>query len=170
MRKPRSLDSIIEELHPAQQAGLDVAGEGAAPVAPPPSTSDLIRHMGDSDNVGITFVAEPDPGEVWSLGDDRLMQGADITIRPSDFHKMRAGYACLRCLEPQDESFPLACSMCGYSMRELQIRDIAVEFSGTKHLGPSKPVSDYVDALDEEAEKKKFAKRIYEGGSIRRKR
>jgi len=159
-------------MHPAQKAGLVVGGEEV--VSSPPSsggqqsTSDAIKHMADVDTNGVRFVAEPDNSEIWSLGDDRRFGGVDVTLRPEDFRKMQSGYMCLRCYEPQEESFPLQCPLCGYAMQERQIRDVAVEFTGTKHLGPSKPISDYVDELDEAAARKRFAKKIYEGGSVQK--
>lgn len=165
MPKKYDIDQIVDELHPAQQAGLTVEGEelgGSSSAAK--STAEMIAHMG-KESYGAGFVAEPDASEVWSFGDDRLFGGLDITYKPEDVLRMKAGYLCLRCHEPQLESFPLACDLCGYSMRELQIRDLAVEMTGNKHLGPSKPISDYLDELDELALKKKFAKKMSGGAS-----
>lgn len=162
--KKVDIDRIVDELHPAQQAGLTVAGEELGSSSAPKSTAEMIAHMG-RESYGVTFVAEPDPTEVWSFGDDRLFGGVDVTYKKEDVLRMQAGYLCLRCMEPQDESFPLACDLCGYSMREFQIRDLAVEMKGGKHLGPSAPISDYLDALDEEYLKNKFAKKMAGGAS-----
>lgn len=165
--QPRKLDAIIAEMHPAQRAGLEVDGE---PVEGSSSTqrttAGLIDHMGRSDNEGT--VMEEDRSEIWSLGDDRVFGGVDITYTPEIFRRLQAGLRCLRCQEPQDHSFPLNCDFCGYEMREKQIRDLALETKGTKHLGPSQPISEYIDRLDEEAERKRFEKKIIEGGSYRR--
>lgn len=166
----RSLESVLAEVHPSQLAGIEVGGEPVTgsplPDRPVQTTSQAIAHM----QTGEGVVLEPDSTEMWTFGDDRLLGGVDVTISPEWMRQMQAGYRCLRCWEPQDESFPLHCSLCQYEMKELQIRDIAIEVQGTKHLGPSKPVDDYVAELNLEAEKKKFARKIHEGGSVRRRR
>ena len=171
----RSMDKIIEEMHPSQRAGLTINGEDVEqqPASSPTTTSDLIRHMGQDDAGGKTgrgpavkFVAEDDPSEFWSLGDDRVVGGADVTVTPELFKGMQEGYYCMRCYEgPQDVSFPEQCDMCGYAMKDLQIRDIALEFKGEKHLGPSAPITEFMDQAEEEYLKRQFAKKIAEGKS-----
>jgi len=165
---PKNLDSIIEGLHPAQQEGLSIEGEDIASSPSGPTSSDLIGHMKGKDTgrlPAIRFVAEADPSEIWSLGDDRIVGGVDVTVTPEMSKAIQAGYICLRCNEPHDEPFPIACSLCGYSMKEFQVRDYALEFKGDKHLGPSKPISEYLDEMEVEAEKKRFLKKIAGGAS-----
>jgi hypothetical protein len=171
-RGARKIDSIIEEMHPAQREGLTIGGESVgSPTAPAPTTSDLIGHMGKDSGgrVGrlpaIKFVAEDDPSEFWSLGDERLVAGADVTYTPEAFRAIQAGMICLRCMEPQEGEFPLLCSLCGYAMKELQIRDLNLEFKGEKHLGPSKPITAFMDEAEERYQKEKFARKIAEGKS-----
>jgi hypothetical protein len=168
----RDLDKIIEGLHPKQQAGLSIEGEDIAPSPDMPDPSQAIAHMKGEDErrPRVRFVAEPDPSEIWSLGDDRLVGGVDITYTPDTIREMQSGYKCIRCMEPQDEAFPLNCSLCGYEMRDSQIRDMSLEFKGEKHLGPSRPITEYLDELDARHEKAKFAKKIAEGGYIKRRR
>lgn len=167
--KPRKLDKIIEELHPKQRDGLTIDGEDVGNMPTPPTTSQLIGHLGHEDKGGripkIRFVAEEDPTEVWSLGDDRVMGGMDVTVTPELRNAMQAGYVCMRCYEPQDDHFPEQCALCGYGMRSFQIRDMALEFKGDKHLGPSEPISAHLDRLEEEHLKKKFEKQIAGGKS-----
>jgi hypothetical protein len=170
----RKIDSILEEMHPAQRDGMTIDGEdvGTQP-ASSPTTSDLIGHMAKDSGgkVGripsIKFVAENDPQEYWSLGDDRLVAGADVTYTPETFKAMQAGLICMRCMEPQYVEFPETCCMefCGYPIKELQIRDLALEFKGEKHLGPSKPITEFMDEAEEKYLKKKFEDKIAAGKS-----
>lgn len=166
----RKLESVIDELHPAQRAGLEINGEA---VGDSPSssvtTSDLIAHMKDADvergNTAAKFVAEDDPSEYWSLGDDRVVAGADVTFTKATMQAIETGHTCLRCMEFHDVAFPVACSLCGYSMQELQLRDVALEIKGFKHLGPSEPISHYMEEQQEEMLRRKFANKLKTGGS-----
>ncbi len=165
----RKIEEIIEGLSPKQRDGLTVGGEDVGTMPTPPTTSQLIGHMKDKPMQGrvpvATFVAENDPSEYWNLGDERVVGGADVTYTKEVIDAMKAGMICLRCGEAQEHSFPLGCELCGYSMKELQIRDMALEIKGEKHLGPSEPISAHIDRLDEEALKLKFAKKIQGGKS-----
>lgn len=171
--RARKMTKIIEEMHPKQRDGLTVAGEdvGNQP-APSPTTADLIHHM-SSEGIGkvgrmpaVQFVAEDDPNEFWSMGDDRIVAGADVTMKPDMVAAIQTGHLCMRCLEPHpSDPFPLACTLCGYSMKELQIRDFALEFKGDKHLGPSQPIEERMAEMEAEYEKEKFRQRIAQGKS-----
>lgn len=169
----RSIDKILDELHPSQRAGMSIDGEDVETKSTSsPTTSQLISHMGKDEAGGhvgrvpaVKFVAEDDPSEFWSLGDERVVAGADVTYTKETYNAMLSGRICMRCQEPQDEDFPVECDLCGYSMKELQIRDLALEFKGEKHLGPSQPVSEFMDQAEEEYLKRKFAQKIAEGKS-----
>lgn len=157
-------------LHPAQMAGLTVGDEEDTPVA---LKSADVSHMADDAPLSggrvpvARFVAESNPGEVWTDGQtDRLQMGVDKTFTRETIQAMQAGYICIRCLEPQEAAFPPQCDLCGYTMRERQIVDLSVEFAGEKHIGPSKALDDYLDELDAEAERKNFQRRI-DGGASR---
>ena len=43
--------------------------------------------------------------------------------------------------------------------------DFAMEFEGEVHVGPNKPISEYLLEQDLEREKRKHAKKLKEGGS-----
>lgn len=173
IRKSRSIDSIISEMSPKQVAGLEIGGEAVdsaySPDAKQKDASDLIRHMADAEfgrgSQGVRFVAEDDPEEFWSMGDDRIVGGADKTFTQSAVQAMQAGFICIRCHEVHDEAFPIACSLCGYSMKELQVRDFALEFQGGKHLGPSKPISEHMEEMQERLLKDRFERKIKAGAS-----
>lgn len=149
-------------------AGVTV-GDDLGAATPLPTAQ--LQHMRDDDPYGgrvpvARFVAEHDASEVWTDGvTDRMLAGVNKTFTAETINAMKAGYICIRCLEPQGESFPLCCSLCGYAMRDRQIRDFSLEFEGEKHLGPSRPISEYIDELDAAAEKRKFDKKIESGGS-----
>lgn len=170
----RKMDSIIEEMHPKQRDGLTIAGEDVGNMpAPSPTTASIIGHLG-KEGIGrvgrlpaVQFVAEDDPSEFWSMGDERVVAGADVTFTPDTFAAIQSGMICLRCLEPQYSAFPELCCMewCGYPIRDLQIRDLALEFKGQKHLGPSKPITEFMDEAEERYQKEKFARKIAEGKS-----
>lgn len=142
-----------------------------------PSGVQLIRHMRDMGTVGSSrvpvprFVAEEDADTVWlDEPTGRLQKNASLTFQPETISAMRAGMICLRCLEPQESAFPVVCQSppemgCSYPIRDRQIMDIAMEFEGDKHLGPGKPITEYLLEQEERQEKRKFMARKIEGGA-----
>lgn len=112
------------------------------------------------------FVASDDLNSVWhDEPTGRLQRNAELKIEAETFQAMQAGYICLRCLEPQPDAFPIACDLCGYSMRERQVMDIAMEFRGEKHVGPGAPIAEYLAEQDERLERLDHARRKQEGAS-----
>jgi hypothetical protein len=73
--------------------------------------------------------------------------GLDVTFDAETVARMRLGYLCMRCWEPQEQSFPHACSLCGYGMAEFQLRDFTEEFLGEKHIGPSTTLDDELEMM-----------------------
>lgn len=114
------------------------------------------------------FVAENDSRAVWTDGvTDRVQLDIHKTYTGKGLRLLKEGRICLRCDEPLDPSFPLACPLCGYAVKDRQIMDIAMEFEGEKHIGPSRPVTEYLEEQDARMEKRRFIKRILEGGTGR---
>jgi hypothetical protein len=113
------------------------------------------------------FVCTQDDDTIWVDGvhDDRVQRGAIISFPPDVVEAMRLGYICIRCQEPHPDPFPLACSLCGFNMKELQAPAFASEFEGETQLGPSKPLQEYVDRQRLESEKKAFEKKLAGGSS-----
>ncbi len=110
------------------------------------------------------FRTEDDLGSVWSLGDDRLQRNS-VQVFPKDvFDAIRQGHICLRCNEPHPEAFPITCDLCGYAMKERQIMDVAMEFEGERHVGPAKPIKEYMEEKELMQEKIKFLRRQKDGG------
>lgn len=95
------------------------------------------------------------------------MQDVDIMAHQETRDAIKSGYMCLRCLEPQPFAFPEMCDLCGYPMKDRQILDVAMEFQGEKHVGPSKPINEYLMEQDLRVEKRKFEEKIREGRSRR---
>jgi len=65
-----------------------------------------------------------------------------IALEDYDFHRMRAGYVCVNCLEDLDTAFPDECPVCRFPMATRQSERIAKEFVGTTHVGPSTTLED----------------------------
>jgi hypothetical protein len=163
-----------DDLHPSLREGYtqgQSAEEVAAEINSKPSGVELLRHMRDAETVEGTrvplpkFVAEDDVDSVWTDGTDRLQRSAVLTFQPETFKAMQAGHICLRCLEPHQHAFPELCSLCSYPMKERQIADLALEFEGSKHLGPAKPLSEYAQEKEAARERRRFDKKLREGGS-----
>jgi hypothetical protein len=110
------------------------------------------------------FVAEPN-GVVITDDTGRAMQDVNLAHNPEVRHAIQAGNICLRCMEPHPVAFPEMCSLCGYPMRERQTLDCVMEFEGTMHVGPSKPIEEYLQEKDLAQEKAAFDRRIQEGHS-----
>jgi hypothetical protein len=88
------------------------------------------------------FYAEDDPLSVLDIVSGRTQRHVRITLNEETLGAMKAGMICLRCLEPQETAFPEVCGSppemaCNYPIAERQLRDIAVEYEGEQHLGPS---------------------------------
>lgn len=166
-----------EDLAPRIAAGLT---QGASmkealemyPVSTQPAGFEVVRHMSGADKRlerGLPyapFVASNSTQAVWSDGvTDRLQMDHDKTYTAEGMRLLREGRQCLRCDEPHpNPPFPLACDMCGYAMKDRQIMDIAMEFDGLKHLGPSRPITEYMAEQDARMEKRKFIDKVIEGG------
>lgn len=111
-------------------------------------------------------VLADDTNSVWhDEPTGRLQRNVIEKIDRETFNALQAGYICLRCHEPHPEPFPFACDLCGYSMRERQVMDIAMEFRGMDHIGPGAPIAEYLAEQDERLERLEHAKRKEEGAS-----
>lgn len=120
----------------------------------------------DRDDGFSPFVADNDARAVWTDGvTDRVQYDVHKTYTAKGMARLKEGRVCLRCDEPLDPSFPSECPLCGYAVKERQIMDIAMEFEGEKHIGPSRPVSEYLAEQDERVAKREFDRKIKEGRS-----
>ena len=99
----------------------------------------------------IPQAIENDPDEFYWDGHGWRKQ-VDVTLSPDDFERVKQGYVCQNCLEPQETPFPEACSLCGFPMKEKQRALLEFEFRGHKKVGPSTSLREEQDRLDEWAE------------------
>lgn len=114
-------------------------------------------------------------GFVRQRPDGTKLADATLNFPPEVLQAIQSGMICLRCLEPQTTPFQdLHIEGCEgvllhgeRYMRDRQVIDFAMEFEGERHLGPSRPMQEFLDAQDERVEKRKFLKRVLDGGQGR---
>jgi hypothetical protein len=63
-----------------------------------------------------------------SLVDGRVFRDYRMVFAKEDIERMRAGYVCVKCLEPHEHAWPERCSICGSPMRDEQARFFAAWF------------------------------------------
>lgn len=122
------------------------------------------------------FIAQnTSTGFIRQRPDGSKVADAVLTFEPSTMRAMREGMICMRCLEPQPHTFAdehiegcEGVQLHGPNyMKDRQIIDLAMEFEGEKHIGPSKPMQEFLDAQDERVEKREFVMRVLNGGQGR---
>lgn len=91
-------------------------------------------------------------------GAKRFLADVDWTLSERDWDRIREGYVCLNCMEPQEQPFPERCSLCRYGMREHQQRHLNEQFEGEKHIGPSTTLQWELDRLDDETDRRWWRK------------
>ena len=93
-----------------------------------------------------------------SFGDEREMIDVDMTFSDADIERMRQGYVCIRCHEPQSVPFPETCESrlpdgqlwCSFPIREKQAEEFALTFSEQEvKLGSQINWADEQEHLDE---------------------
>lgn len=126
----------------------------------------------------LTTIEEPLPAERWRrftppaliedsltdvfVEDGTISRAVDITWPQEVIDKIKAGYQCLKCWEPQSEPFPENCGVCGYPILTLQAKDFEHEFRGDKWVGPTISLEEHLSSLEEKSERKTHKS----GGSI----
>ena len=179
-RKRRRQDVSRDQFHPSVAKGLTFAGEMSDEEAlqehytPVPDGGDRVAHLAKADvklQRGVpyaAFVAENSFDAVFTDGvTDRPQMDYRATYTPEGLRLLREGRQCLRCQEPLEPAFPLACPLCGYSVKDRQIMDIGMEFEGERHLGPAKPVSEWMIEQEARKEKRKFARKALSQGGMK---
>jgi hypothetical protein len=112
------------------------------------------------------FIATDDDDTIWQDGvTDRIQRGAVLSHPPEVVEAIRTGHICIQCLEPHLEAFPLACSLCGFSMREFQAQAFEAHFEGNVNYGPSLKLQAVAEAKRMRDEMAAFEKRMKNGGS-----
>ena len=94
--------------------------------------------------------------------DGREFLDVNMALHDEDVERIRAGYVCIRCLEPQIEdglpvAFPERClselpngqRWCNFPMREKQAEEFAIQFKGSVSIGSRVNVDDELERLKE---------------------
>ena len=68
------------------------------------------------------------------MPDGSLMISAEISVDDDTLTRMLQGYICILCLEPQEQSFPEKCALCGYHMHDRQLHDLATRRGAMKEV------------------------------------
>ena len=92
------------------------------------------------------------------LPDGRVQGEVEIAFDPETIERMRAGYMCVKCLEPFEHSWPERCPVCGSPVREKQAEHFAREYAGEQLLGPRRSLQEEIDSLPERAAKEREKK------------
>lgn len=77
-----------------------------------------------------------------------LMRGVAYTTNEEGWDRIRLGYVCVLCVQPQREPYPEKCSMCGFPMKEAQDKIAQEKFKGYRWLGPATSWEDELERLD----------------------
>jgi hypothetical protein len=96
---------------------------------------------------------EPVPDQGLYLPDGRILGETQIVWSEDEIERFRAGYKCVNCLEPQEQSWPENCPLCGYPMRTEQASFFARQFAGEVLLGRQTSLADELEGLEERRRK-----------------
>ena len=119
------------------------------PVSKAPATS--YGHMSQERGRGEPYAAmviERNGVPIQEPNTGRWMEDVDVIVTDEEAQQIVAGYRCLKCKEPFETAFPASCYVCGYEVKDRQIVDAAMELEGTRHVGPSRPLSEYMLELE----------------------
>jgi len=104
-----------------------------------------------------------DPNELVVL-ESRVMGGVNKTLTREAWEEVRVGRRCVMCEEPQvKEAFPKQCSLCGFPIRDEQMKYFERLFKGEEWVGSTIRWSEEMDRLDDELERDNFAERPTRG-------
>lgn len=98
-----------------------------------------------------------DPAEV-IVEDGVMSRSFNVKWPVETVDKIRHGYQCLKCMEPQPAPFPAKCGnpFCEYPMRAQQAHDFELEFNGTEQfVGDAQRDWEELERLAEQSERKR---------------
>lgn len=98
-------------------------------------------------------------------GNDRVQRDYNHALTPEAEGKMREGYLCMYCYEPQssawaDQHIPGCKGVLMHGprfMRDRQSVEFSLRHEGDSMMGPQKPMRDFLDAQSERSEKRRWA-------------
>lgn len=79
--------------------------------------------------------------------------GTKVTFDRDSTERIRSGYACAKCLEVFEQSWPLHCPTCGAPIRARQLEFFQREYGGYERLGPKASLSEEFEGLEERRRK-----------------
>lgn len=96
-------------------------------------------------------------GTTVRLADGREFLDVNMALHDHDIDRIRHGWVCIRCFEPQSQAFPERCETllpngepaCNFPMREMQASEFAIMFKGSVHIGSRINYSDEIERLRE---------------------
>jgi hypothetical protein len=103
------------------------------------------------------IIEEPNTG--------RMFKDVKQIVTEQEAGEIEAGIRCLRCKEPWGSENPLPeiCPVCTYEARKRQMIDCAAEMVGTEHIGPSRPLGQFMEDLEIEHRKREFESKVQSG-------
>lgn len=95
---------------------------------------------------------ELDPDHVIVTSTGEIRQAPMIYLDEESVGRIRAGYVCAKCFEPQTEAFPEQCWVCKFRMADKQAEYVAKNYQGTVRVGPSSTLEEEEAFMNEWAE------------------
>ena len=128
--------------------------------------------MGLVVNEGIAVMQEHETDLIVEFADGRKFNEVMKVYSEEEFDRMAQGYRCLKCWEPQEVAFGddhlpgcEGVALRGeHYMRDWQLVDMANEMEGMIHLGPSRPISAFLEDQAQRMEKRRFIKECIDSG------
>lgn len=108
----------------------------------------------------IPISVEEDEEFVVLRRDGTTRSAARVVLSEEDTGRIRAGYVCAVCFEPQERPFPKKCWVCGFEMADRQSEYVSKAYQGTVRVGPSSSLEDELAALDELEERERRESQI----------
>jgi hypothetical protein len=102
--------------------------------------------------------AVPAPDTIVRLADGREFVDVTMALHAEDVERIRTGYVCIRCLEPQETPFPEVCGStlpdgetrwCNFPMRERQAAEFEQMYKGEVNLDGNVNVNDEIERMRE---------------------
>ena len=96
------------------------------------------------------LAVEEDPTYVEVEPDGRIFGGTKMTLDADTTERMRQGRICAKCLDPQEQAYPVMCRTCGFWMRERQREWFDTHYQGIELVGSRLDLDQELEQLKEE--------------------
>lgn len=104
------------------------------------------------------LAVEDDPDHVVVTSTGEVRRSPMIYLDEESVGRIRAGYVCAKCFEPQTESFPEKCYLCKFPMKDKQAEYVGRNYKGTVRIGSATSMEQEYAIMDEWAEREAFKK------------